>query len=96
MALLDILDCTMDDLIEPISAASSAPKPKKVAAGGTSVSGSVSWLLDGPHQRSRPVTGLAEEVIADPVGLIVRLVGNVDRHLADRIRDIVCTVVRGR
>ncbi|MDH6710814.1 DNA-binding Xre family transcriptional regulator [Kitasatospora sp. MAA19] len=35
MALLDILDCTMDDLIEPVAAASAAQRPKKVAAGGT-------------------------------------------------------------
>ena len=34
MALLDILDCTMDDLIEPVVDAASA-KPKK-AAGGAS------------------------------------------------------------
>lgn len=30
MALLDILDCTMDDLIEPVA----APQPAKKAAGG--------------------------------------------------------------
>jgi DNA-binding Xre family transcriptional regulator len=35
MALLDILDCTMDDLIEPIAAAGAVKKPKKAAAGGT-------------------------------------------------------------
>ena len=35
MALLDILDCTMDDLIEPVVDAASA-KPKKKAAGGAS------------------------------------------------------------
>ncbi|MGI5380683.1 helix-turn-helix domain-containing protein [Streptomyces sp. CA-251387] len=29
MALLDILDCSMDDLIEPVAAASSAAKPKR-------------------------------------------------------------------
>lgn len=34
MALLDILHCTMDDLIEPVAAAGSANKPKKAAAGG--------------------------------------------------------------
>ncbi|NUK21969.1 helix-turn-helix domain-containing protein [Streptomyces lunaelactis] len=38
MALLDILDCTMDDLIEPITGAGAATKPKKAAAGGTAVS----------------------------------------------------------
>jgi DNA-binding Xre family transcriptional regulator len=34
MALLDILDCTMDDLIEPVAAASTARRPGKAAAGG--------------------------------------------------------------
>ncbi|MER0484612.1 helix-turn-helix transcriptional regulator [Streptomyces sp. Edi2] len=34
MALLDILDCTMDDLIEPIAAAGTVKKPRKAAAGG--------------------------------------------------------------
>lgn len=31
---MDALDCTMDDLIEPITAAGAVKKPKKVAAGG--------------------------------------------------------------
>ena len=35
MALLDILGCTMDDLIEPVAAASAARRPRKAAAGGT-------------------------------------------------------------
>ena len=34
MALLDILDCTMADLIEPITVAGAVKKPKKAAAGG--------------------------------------------------------------
>ena len=34
MALLDILDCTIDDLIEPVAARSSARQPGKAAAGG--------------------------------------------------------------
>ncbi|MFJ7201599.1 MULTISPECIES: helix-turn-helix domain-containing protein [unclassified Streptomyces] len=40
MALLDILDCTMDDLIEPIAAAGAVKKPKKAAVGGGTASGS--------------------------------------------------------
>ncbi|MFC8829647.1 helix-turn-helix domain-containing protein [Streptomyces sp. NPDC057137] len=36
MALLDILDCTMDDLIEPIATVGAAKKPKRAAAGGGS------------------------------------------------------------
>ena len=35
MALLDILDCTMDDLIEPVAAAVAAQRSRKAAAGGT-------------------------------------------------------------
>jgi DNA-binding Xre family transcriptional regulator len=34
MALLDILDCPMDDLIEPVAAAGAARRPGKAAAGG--------------------------------------------------------------
>ena len=34
MALMDILDCTMDDLIEPVAAVSAARRPGKAAAGG--------------------------------------------------------------
>ncbi|MGC9479176.1 helix-turn-helix domain-containing protein [Streptomyces sp. WG4] len=35
MALLDILGCTMDDLIEPIAVAGTVKKPEKAAVGGT-------------------------------------------------------------
>jgi DNA-binding Xre family transcriptional regulator len=34
MALLDILGCTMDDLIEPVATASTTARPRKTAAGG--------------------------------------------------------------
>ncbi|MHB8247215.1 MAG: helix-turn-helix domain-containing protein [Acidimicrobiales bacterium] len=36
MALLDLLDCSMEELIEPVAAAS-APTAKKVAGGDTSI-----------------------------------------------------------
>jgi DNA-binding Xre family transcriptional regulator len=36
LALLDILDCSMDDLIEPIAAVSRATKQKKAVAGAAS------------------------------------------------------------
>ena len=45
MALLDILDCTMDDLIEPVAAA--APVRKKRAAGGADA-GSAHCGPNGP------------------------------------------------
>ena len=41
MALLDILDCTMGDLIEPVAAASAARQPGKAAAGGTADTASI-------------------------------------------------------
>jgi DNA-binding Xre family transcriptional regulator len=34
MALLDILDCTMDDLIEPVAAAGPVRRTRKTVAGG--------------------------------------------------------------
>ncbi|MEU5105199.1 site-specific integrase [Streptomyces sp. NPDC021354] len=43
------------------------------------------------------MTENSEEVLADPVGMIVRMVSNVEKHLdAERVRDIVCTLVRSR
>jgi DNA-binding Xre family transcriptional regulator len=54
MALLDILDCTMDDLIEPIATAGAAKKPKTAAAGGTAVSEGVGEL----RPRRARITGV--------------------------------------
>ncbi|MCX5317998.1 helix-turn-helix transcriptional regulator [Streptomyces sp. NBC_00154] len=54
MALLDILDCTMDDLIEPIATAGAAKKPKKAAAGGTTTSEGVGEL----RPRRARITGV--------------------------------------
>ncbi|MQS17389.1 helix-turn-helix transcriptional regulator [Streptomyces kaniharaensis] len=36
MALLDILDCRMEDLIEPVATAGAATRPRKAAAAGES------------------------------------------------------------
>jgi DNA-binding Xre family transcriptional regulator len=44
MALLDILDCSMDDLIEPVADASAAAKPKRKAAAGGSVAEGIGGL----------------------------------------------------
>jgi DNA-binding Xre family transcriptional regulator len=44
MALLDILDCTMDDLIEPVSAAGAAKRPRKAATGGAPPSDGIGGL----------------------------------------------------
>ena len=44
MALLDILDCTMDDLIEPVAAPGAAQRAGKAAAGGTADAAGVGAL----------------------------------------------------
>ena len=50
MALMDILDCSMDDLIEPIAAAGAGTRPKKAAGGGDAAG------LDGLRpKRATPV-----------------------------------------
>jgi DNA-binding Xre family transcriptional regulator len=41
MALLDILDCTMDDLIEPVATASAGRRPGKAAAGAAADTASI-------------------------------------------------------
>ncbi|MFJ2008339.1 site-specific integrase [Streptomyces chartreusis] len=43
------------------------------------------------------MTAADEEILTDPVGLIVRLVSNVEKHLdTDHIRGVVCNLVRSR
>ncbi len=43
------------------------------------------------------MTATLDEVLTDPVGVVVRLVVSVERHLdADRVRDVVRTTVGGR
>ena len=56
MALLDILDCTMDDLIEPVAAASPAKRPAKAAAGGA---GDASGIGARRPKRAR-ITGISQ------------------------------------
>jgi DNA-binding Xre family transcriptional regulator len=55
MALLDILDCTMDDLIEPVAAAGPARRPAKAAAGGAGDTPGVGAL----RPRRARITGTA-------------------------------------
>jgi len=54
MALLDILDCTMDDLIEPVPAATDTAK-KTASAGGGSGAG-----VGGLRPRRARITGKAQ------------------------------------
>jgi DNA-binding Xre family transcriptional regulator len=56
MALLDILDCTMDDLIEPVAAASPARRAGKAAAGGAGDGAGVGAL----RPRRARITGTAQ------------------------------------
>jgi DNA-binding Xre family transcriptional regulator len=51
MALLDILDCSMDDLVEPVAAAGAGTRPKK-AAGAADAAG-----LDGLRPKRARITG---------------------------------------
>ncbi|MEU9056955.1 helix-turn-helix transcriptional regulator [Streptomyces sp. NPDC048384] len=53
MALLDILDCTMNDLIEPVTAQATARKPKAAQARG----GSADDTLGGLRPRRARITG---------------------------------------
>ena len=53
MALLDILDCTMDDLIEPVAAAGAAQRSGKAAAGGTADTAGLGAL----HPKRARITG---------------------------------------
>lgn len=55
MALLDILDCRMDDLIEPVGATGAASRPKKAAAGGAS---GASEGVGGLRPKRARITGL--------------------------------------
>ena len=51
MALMDILGCSMDDLIEPVAAAGTGTRPKK-AAGGADAAG-----LGGLRPKRARITG---------------------------------------
>ncbi|QHC18891.1 helix-turn-helix domain-containing protein [Streptomyces sp. GF20] len=57
MALMDILDCRMDDLIEPISVAGAGARPKKAAAGGSSAAPTSEGLGSLRPKRARIIRG---------------------------------------
>jgi DNA-binding Xre family transcriptional regulator len=56
MALLDILDCAMDDLIEPVAAAGSARRAGNAAAGGAADAPGIGAL----RPRRARITGTAQ------------------------------------
>ncbi|MFG3530348.1 helix-turn-helix domain-containing protein [Streptomyces sp. NPDC047917] len=55
MTLLDILDCQMDDLIEPVRAAGTAARPKTKSASGGAAPESV---LGGLRPKRARITGV--------------------------------------
>jgi DNA-binding Xre family transcriptional regulator len=55
MALLDILDCTMDDLIEPVPTAGAAKKKTSAAGGGPASEG-----IGGLRPRRARISGPGE------------------------------------
>ncbi len=92
MALLDILDCDMADLIEPVAAAGLPGRPRQPAAG--------QGVGDLRPKRARiapaAVTAPAE-ALADPAGTVVSLVTAADPALEhDLVRRIVEQVGGGR
>jgi DNA-binding Xre family transcriptional regulator len=56
MALLDILDCSMEDLIEPVRAAAQVRQPRKAAAGG----GADAPGIGGLRPKRARITGTAQ------------------------------------
>jgi DNA-binding Xre family transcriptional regulator len=54
MALLDILDCAMDDLIEPVPAAGITARPKKAVSGGALAAEGI----DGLRPKRARITGI--------------------------------------
>ena len=82
MALLDILDCTMDELIEPV-AAEPAATTRAAARWGSGGVGDLRPKRARITEPGRgPVTGQVPDVLADPVGVIVDLVAGVEPALA--------------
>ena len=68
MALLDILDCSMEDLIEPVAAAGAAAARTKKAAGARGRCRRPASQA-GPHSRRRPVVtspGRCERAVCRP------------------------------
>ena len=97
MALLDILDCTMDDLIEPVATVSAATTRKKAVGADSQRRRSAAQA--GPHPWIRSIVNVVEQdrAIADPIGLITDLVAAAEPHLAlDRISSVAAAVAGGR
>ncbi len=92
MALLDILDCAMTDLIEP------APPPARTRRPGRPAARPASAACGrGEPGSSPPVTDPAGDAVTDPVGVMVTLIAGVEHGLGrDAIRAAVTAVAGGR
>ena len=84
MALLDILNCSMDDLVEPVALSSNATKSKKAADGGSTAGVGDYRPKPCPH-RTAPImsvfgdTGLsAEDLDSAVVTVLHRLEPTLD------------------
>lgn len=95
MALLDILDCTMEKLIEPMPVAGQTKKTKVV--GGETGVGELRPKR-GPHRTRRRMSAVLQaEATADLIGLVVRLVTGIEpTPTAEAVRQEVAKVAGGR
>ena len=87
MALLDILDCTMDDLIEPVAAAGAA-RPGKAAAGGTAAAAGVGAAAPeaGADHRGVAVTGSpGRPGPGDPAGALLAVMAELEPALSPEV-----------
>ena len=80
MAVLDILDCTMEDLIEPVAAGRREDQGGRCGLGGR---GRRAPPEAGADRARRAMTALANPVL-DPVGVVVGLVTAADPALGEQ------------
>ena len=100
MALLDILDCQMEELIEPV-VASVRPRQQKAVGGDAGVEEGAGV---GGLRRSEPASpvsdgddGGVDPAIEGPIGLIVSLIAAIEPGLrVEQIREAVIGVAGGR
>ena len=99
MALLDILDCSMEDLIEPFAAAGAGGRPEE-EGGRRRGQRRRPASQAGPHSRragGRDQPRRCERAVCDPIGLITELVAAAEPGLAaEQIRAVVTAVAGGR
>ena len=98
MALLDILDCSMEDLIEPAAEPGAGAGRKKKAAGAEAGDRRAA-APPGPHSRDAVTVDTAhhDRAMSDPAGLITQLVMEAGPGLGrEQVRGAVSAVAGGR